>query len=101
MKPNTDSFTLIAEGARNNWLAARAANDIGSCIPHNKIPIEERVALVTDLIANLPPEELELVKLQLIFKLQEIDDELRREHVTHVMDKFDRLITDLTGEKHD
>lgn len=45
MKHNTDSFELIAEGARDNWLAAKAANDIGSCIPLNKIPIEELEAL--------------------------------------------------------
>jgi hypothetical protein len=47
MKPNTDSFELIAEGARDNWLAARAANDIGSCIPLSKIPLEELEALHT------------------------------------------------------
>ena len=45
MKTNTDSFTLVAEGARENWLAARAANDIGSCIPLSKIPLEELEAL--------------------------------------------------------
>ena len=45
MKTNTDSFTLVAEGARENWLAARCAQDIGSCIPLSKIPLVELEAL--------------------------------------------------------
>ena len=45
MKPNTDSFTLVAEGARDNWMAARAAADISSCIPLSKIPKLELEAL--------------------------------------------------------
>jgi len=46
MKQNTDSFTLFAEGARDNWLAARAAQDIGACVPHRKIHTEEIEALI-------------------------------------------------------
>jgi hypothetical protein len=47
MKPNTDSFELVAEGARENWLASRAAQDIGACVPLAKIPREELEALYT------------------------------------------------------
>ena len=45
MKQSPESFTLIAEGSRENWLAAKAANDIGSCIPLSKIPLVELEAL--------------------------------------------------------
>ena len=42
---NTASFELVAEGARENWLAAKAAGDISSCIPLRKIPTAELEAL--------------------------------------------------------
>jgi phospholipid N-methyltransferase len=80
MKQSPGSFQLIAreEQSRDQWLAAKAAADIGSCVPHDKIPVEERVALVTNLIANLPLEELEFIKLQITFKLQEMDTEVAK-----------------------
>jgi hypothetical protein len=74
-----ESFELIAEGARENWLAARAANDIGSCIPTSKIPREELEAL----IAHCETE------------LRERD---RKEKEDLYMGMFDNLITNLTGE---
>ena len=79
MKPNTDSFKLIAREvqSRDQWLASRAAQNIGSCIPHDKIELEERLALVTELIANLPPGELDLIKTQITSKLQEWDAEVQ------------------------
>jgi hypothetical protein len=60
MKQNTDSFELVAEGARENWLAARAANDIGSCIPLSKIPIEELEALKAMLDTELMERDVDL-----------------------------------------
>ena len=79
MKQTHDSFELIAEGARSNWLAARAANDIGSCIPPSKIPLEELEALHS-LIENE-------------FRARETT-----ETIADRMVKFDQLIADLTGE---
>jgi hypothetical protein len=53
------SFTLIAEGARSNWLGAQAAMAIGSCIPLSKIPLEE----LQELHAMLETEFRERDKL--------------------------------------
>jgi hypothetical protein len=44
--PPGASFTLIAEGARDNWLAARAAQDIGACIPRHRLCKTELDALI-------------------------------------------------------
>ena len=46
MKQNTDSFELVAEGARDHWLASRAAQDIGACVPSRNIATEELEALI-------------------------------------------------------
>ena len=62
MKQNTDSFELVAEGARENWLAAKAAADIGSCVPLYKIPTEELEALQNMVTVALRERDLEVVK---------------------------------------
>jgi hypothetical protein len=73
-----ESFELIAEGARENWLAARAANDIGSCIPTSKIPREELEALIAHCETELRERDA-------------------KEQVDHCMNEFDNLIESLTG----
>ena len=79
MKQSPDNFQLIAreEQSRDQWLAAKAAADIGSCIPHDKIELEERIALVNELINHLPMPELDLIKTRVTTKLQEWDAEVQ------------------------
>ena len=62
MKQNTDSFELVAEGARENWLASRAAQDIGACVPSRKIATEEIEALIAYCETILRERDLEVVK---------------------------------------
>jgi hypothetical protein len=61
-KQNTDSFTLVAEGARENWLASRAAQDIGACVPSRKIATEELEALIAYCETILRERDLEVVE---------------------------------------
>ncbi len=82
MKPNTDSFELIAEGARSDWLAARAAQDIGACVPHRKIPTEE----IEELIAYCETILRERRELQ---------------PADYYKQKIAYLVYDLTGEIYD
>ena len=60
--PPNASFTLVAEGARDNWLAARAAQDIGACVPSRKIPTEEIEALVAYCETILRERDKDYVK---------------------------------------
>ena len=62
MKQSPDSFELVAEGARENWLASRAAQDIGACVPSRKIATEEIEALIAYCETILRERDLEVVK---------------------------------------
>ena len=62
MNKSTDSFELVAEGARENWLASRAAQDIGACVPSRKIATEELEALIAYCETILRERDLEVVK---------------------------------------
>ena len=62
MNKSTDSFELVAEGARENWLASRAAQDIGACVPSRKIATEELEALIAYCETILRERDLEAVK---------------------------------------
>ena len=79
MKQTHDSFELMVAGAEHHYLAARAANDIGSCIALNKIPTGE----------------LEALEALVHTELRERD---RQEKVSSRMQMFDDLMTDLKGE---
>jgi hypothetical protein len=64
MKQSPDSFQLIAreEQSRDQWLAAKAGADIGSCIPLHKIPTEELEALQNMLSVELWDRDKDYVK---------------------------------------
>jgi hypothetical protein len=64
MKQSPDSFQLIAreEQSRDQWLAAKAAADIGSCIPLHKIPTEELEALQNMVTVALRERDADYIK---------------------------------------
>jgi hypothetical protein len=64
MKQSPDSFQLIAreEQSRDQWLAAKAAADIGSCIPVSKIPTEELKELAQVVNIELLERDKDYVK---------------------------------------